>query len=371
MEGYILRGRNIAESAFKQAFSDANGIAALDDFEDVFRDTFITAQDFANIARMGANAVRLPFNAKLVEPLPGRIDKRGIQRLRFALDNAHKNGLGVILDLHAAPGAQNTDWHGDSTGRALLWTDKSYYRRTCSVWEAVADSVKGHPALIGYDILNEPVIDDNRVGLVHSLYKDIVAAIRRVDRVSSIFLEGNRWAQQIDFLADLLDEHTTISIHAYHPLEYTFNFVPFMKYPGRINGEAWQRGKLEKYLLPYAEFGRRHGVRVFVGEFGINWRGGSFGEARYLDDILSVFDGYGFDYTYWTYKAVSNAVFPDGLYQFMPNNPAVRREGPVYGFENYAGLWADERQTVIDTLSSANYTPNTALINTLAKHFKR
>lgn len=371
MEGYILHGRNIAENSFKEAFAAVNGIAALDDFEDVYRDTFITSQDFKNIASFGATTVRLPFNGRLIEPMPGKIDPRGVQRLVTALDAAHKHKLGVILDLHAAPGAQNADWHGDSTGRALLWTDKSFYRRTCAIWEAVADAAKKHPALVGYDVLNEPVVDENRVGVVHALYKDIISTIRSADRTSTIFLEGNRWAQQIDFLADLFDEHTTVSVHAYRPLDYTFNFVPFLKYPGTLDGEKWNKGQIEKYLLPYAEFGRRHGVRVFVGEFGINWRGGSFGEARYLDDILSVFDSYDFDYTYWTYKAVSNAVFPDGLYQYLPNGPAVRREGPVYGFENYAALWNTDRQSVVDVLATENYTANSKLISVLSSHFKR
>ena len=37
-------------------------------------------------------------------------------------------------------------------------------------------------------------------------------------------MEGDIWAQQIDFLKDLISDNIQISIHTYRPLDYTFNF---------------------------------------------------------------------------------------------------------------------------------------------------
>jgi hypothetical protein len=86
---------------------------------------------------------------------------------------------------------------------------------------------------------------------------------------------------------------------------------------------------------------------------------------------MKAYDKAGFDYTYWTYKAVAGATFPDGIYQYLGNNAYVRREGPVYGFENYIKLWKTEKNKIVDFWRTANYTPNRQIISVLKKHFKR
>ncbi|MCK9615502.1 MAG: hypothetical protein M0R48_08365, partial [Candidatus Omnitrophica bacterium] len=87
MEGYILGGRNIAESIFKQNFKKTNGTAALCEFERLFRDNFIKEEDFKNIAQMGANCIRLPFNYRLIKT-------NGLSYLKKALMLADKYDIG-------------------------------------------------------------------------------------------------------------------------------------------------------------------------------------------------------------------------------------------------------------------------------------
>lgn len=369
MEGYILHGRNIPEHAFKKAFLRAHGSSGLKEFERRYRSTFISSADFKNIAAMGADTVRLPFNARLIETGPNRYSDEGLALLVTALDWAHRYGLSVILDMHAACQPQNADWHSDSAGKAALWADGKARTRSLRLWECIADRVRNHPALLGYDVLNEPVLPDANLALLKTYYRDAVRCLRAIDPRSLIYLEGNTWAQRIDFLADLLDDRVALSIHTYQPLTYTFNFTPFQTFPGTCDGEKWSRTRLLRYLEPYARFARRHKTRIYVGEFGINWRGGHFGEAGWLDGILDAFDRYDFDYTYWTYKSVAQNVFPDGLYQYLPNEPFIRREGPVYGWENYAPLWKTERERIVRAWGTEQYTPNRALISVLKRHF--
>ena len=371
MEGYILGGRNIPESRFKQDFRKSYGLRGLQEFEEIFRNTYITEDDFQNIAAISANAIRLPFNCRLIETKPYTYTERGFIFLDKAFAWAKKHNLGVILDLHAARGAQNCDWHGDSDGKAHFWENAEFRDRTCALWEKVADRYKSHPALIGYDVLNEPVIAKEREDALRKFYAKAVKRIRAVDKKHRIFLEGNLWATRIDFLSDLLlDDEITISIHAYEPLSYTFNFTPFLRFPGTMDAETWDATRIARYLTPYADFARKHKTRIFVGEFGINWRGGFWGEAQWLEAMLKAFDGWGFEYTYWTYKAVAGHAFPDGLYQFLPNNKYVRREGPVFGWENYITLWKKERSQIIDSWKTWNFTPNQEIIASLRRHFK-
>jgi len=367
MEGYILGGRNIPESVFKQNFRKVNGKAALSEFTRLFRDNFIKEDDFKNISQMGANCIRLPFNYRLITK---EYPQSGLMYLKKAFTWAHKYNLVVVLDLHAAPGAQNCDWHSDSNGQALFWEKEKFRKETLNLWDKLVSEFKDEPALIGFDVINEPVLGKKPVSLLAAFYKEAVKRIKAIDKKHTIFLEGSLWAQRIDFLKDLIEENVSISIHTYQPLEFTFNFEPFYKFPGKINNELWDREKMRKYLEPYFLFSKNNNVPIFVGEFGINWRGGFWGELNWLTNILETFDEFGFNYTYWTYKAVSGYVFPDGLYQHLQNSKYIMREGPVYGWENYINNFKKEKTKIADFWQTKNFTPNEAIISKLKEYFK-
>lgn len=369
MEGYILGGRNIAESCFKENFKNIYGKSGLEEFQRLFRDNFIREEDFKNIALMGANSIRVPFNCRLIESRPFVYSQEGFSYLDRVLKWSQKYKLGVILDLHAACGAQNEDWHSDSLGGALLWKKESYQERTYSLWEAVADRFKDYSALIGYDVLNEPVMPMKDKSTLKKFYREVIKRIKAIDSRHLLFLEGNRWAQKVSFLGDLVEENVCVSIHTYEPLDYTFNFTPFYKFPGKVTGTLWNPGKIYRYLKPYAEFASTYKARIYVGEFGINWRGGHWGELDWLGNILKCFEELGFGYTYWTYKAVSQNSFPDGIYQYIPNNNYIRRQGHIFGWENYLSLWKSQKNNIVDFWRTRNYTANQAIISKLKQYF--
>lgn len=369
MEGYILGGPNIAESQIKKDFKKSCGEKELKDFENSFRKNFIKKEDFQNIAGLKASHVRLPFNSKLIEKKPYFYSKKNTEIIKKALDWAAEFKLKVILDLHAAPGAQNHDWHGDSCGPANFWQKKSYRNQAVEIWSYLSSKFKNHPGLGGYDLLNEPVTTETNLKKLKTYYQKTIRKIRKNDKINPIFLEGNRWAQQIDFLSDLISNKIIISIHAYQPPSFVFNFSRGLHYPGKIENRLWNRQAILKYLKPYADFSKKNKVNILVGEFGINWRGGFFGEKKYLNDLLSVFDDYGFNYTYWTYKAMANPVFPDGLFQFKNNNNYLKREGPTYGWQNYKLYWKKEKKKIKEFWQTKSFTPNKELLTILKKHF--
>jgi hypothetical protein len=178
------------------------------------------------------------------------------------------------------------------------------------------------------------------------------------------------WAQNIDFLKDLIGENIWVSIHAYQPLNYTFNFSRFTGFPGKIDGSLWDKSSIRKYLEPYFVFSTKNKVNIFVGEFGINWRGGYFGELEWLKSILKTCEDFGFGYTYWTYKAVSGSVFPDGLYQYFQNNKYINRLGPIFGWETYLKFWGREKKEIVDFWKTANFVPNKNIIAVLENSFR-
>ena len=363
MEGYILHSPNVGEQVFKKGFKKTLGQKALDSFEKDFRGHFIQEKDIRAIAGFGFNCIRVPFHYRLIEKRPYRYDEEGLQYLDKLLGWAEKYRIWVILDLHAACGSQNHDWHSDSLGKALLWKSKEFRRRTFLLWEFLADRYKDRETIAGYDLLNEAVLGDTR--LLNAFYKELIQTIRGVDRNHLLFVEGNIWATDLKCLDDFSDDKVVLSIHFYQPLEFTFNLVPSLKYPFRGKDQRWNKSALKKMLSGCEKIARMRERPVYVGEFGVNSRQGFFKEDQWLKDILECFKEFGFHWTYWTYKAVKNSVFPDGIFSCVENPPWVNRQGPRMGWETYRGLWPEHKKEIVRFWLTENFQENSILLNIL------
>ncbi|MDP2921041.1 MAG: cellulase family glycosylhydrolase [Candidatus Omnitrophota bacterium] len=360
MEGYILQGRNIAEKVLKKEFKKRYGQKELDNFSSLYRNNFIQESDFKNIASLNLNCIRLPFNYRVLEE--DRIDL-----LDKAVDFCEKYNIYCILDMHAAPGSQNEDWHADSEGKAELWTNNKYQERFFELWELAADKFKGRDIIAGYDVLNEPVIRTPDAGKVlRKLYMSLVKRIRAIDKGHIIFLEGNTWSQVLEDIGEPFSENLSYSAHFYHPLEFTFNFQKGLKYPGDILGEQWARDTIKRRLEIYYNHSKKWNIPIFLGEFGVNSRDGYYGEFEWLKDTISCFRDFKFHWTYWTYKAAANSVFPDGIYQYLANPLWVNRQGPVSGWENFYDLWDSHKEKIAESWKTENFTKQESLANLLA-----
>lgn len=117
------------------------------------RASFITQTDLDWIADHGLNAVRVPVPHWVYggyEPYVACIDQ-----VKWVMDAAHAAGLGVLLDLHTAPGSQNGQDHSGRIG-PVQWNTLSNRKQTVSLLERLVVDFGNHPALIGIELLNEP-----------------------------------------------------------------------------------------------------------------------------------------------------------------------------------------------------------------------
>ncbi|MBF0483198.1 MAG: glycoside hydrolase family 5 protein [Candidatus Omnitrophica bacterium] len=363
MEAYILHAPNYAEHLFKKKFAQVLGEDVLAEFECAFRDNFIQEEDFKNIKKLGFNCIRVPFNYRVVAPAMSGKDRGGLKYLDLAVEWAEKYGIWVILDLHAAPGSQNHDWHSDSDGRAKLWTHRSNQKKTLAVWEFVANRYKDCKSVAGYDLLNESVLEDT--ALLNKFYKEIIKTIRSVDKNHILFIEGNKWATNIACLDEFEDDNYVLSIHSYEPLHFTFHFEPGLRYPLKSLNYKCDRSTLAKHLKQYADIGRKRQVPLYNGEFGVHYREGFYGEDLWVLDMVSIMNDLGIHWTYWTYKAIKNSVFPDGLYSYYPNPVWVNRMGPVSGWDTFSRLWKEHKNAKALSWRTQEFKLNKEILNGL------
>ncbi len=186
----------------------------------------------SQLAKNGFNLVRLGMTWDAVEPEPGQYDEEYLDRVQKVADLCEKYGIYFYLDMHqdlytGLPGlagdgapywacitggakfkpaklvwAEGYFW-GKATHRAFdnFWNDvplegktiQTYYR---NMWAHVADRFKDHPALFGYDMLNEPFpgSDGGKVfaKLVGSIAKTVITDKRcGIIRMAKLLFSGN------------------------------------------------------------------------------------------------------------------------------------------------------------------------------------
>ncbi len=366
MEAYFMHSPNTAEQLFKKNFVKHLSPSALKSFEKSFRDNFIREADIKTIKSLGFNCMRVPFNCRLIETKPYSYSKTGLSYLDRVVAWARKYKIWVILDLHAAPGAQNNDWHGDSLGPADLWAKESNRKRVYALWQFIAKRYKEEEWVAGYDVLNESVTTNTK--LLNSFYKKAIEAIRAVDTKHILFIEGNNWATDIKCLDEFDDDNYVLSIHNYEPLDLTFNFVPFLKYPLKSKKRTYNKALLKKHLDQYVKISKKRNVPIYVGEFGVHYRKNTCGEIDWLTDVLDLFNKNNFHWTYWTYKAVKHYMFPDGIFSYYENPPWVNRPGPVTGWNTYYLHWRKSKAAMIRSWRSKEFKENKLTLKALRNH---
>lgn len=347
MEDFI-NGYSGAEHTLRHEMAQALGAARAQFFFDRLLDHFFNESDIEYIRSLGATVVRLPLNYRHFEDdsAPFVYKEAGFARLARVLDWCAKHGLYAILDLHAVQGWQNVHWHCDNASSiGLFWHQRHYQDRFVALWCEIARRFQGRAEVAGYNLINEPCTGNQRGDLpwniydnyrpewplINSVYRRAVSAIREIDPGHIIFLEGDRYSYQFSGLDAPFAENLVYSSHNY----IAAGFGPG-KYPGvidlpgpRTSGpEHWDLARQEQVFREHegTVFTERHGVPLWVGEFGSVYNGPSDqvpDRLRALDDQLGIFARHGAHWTTWTYKDVGIM----GLVTLDPQSEYLQRVG--------------------------------------------
>ncbi|KAL7420963.1 Endo-1,4-beta-xylanase 5 [Cryptotrichosporon argae] len=230
-------------------------------FFDKFLEYFFGEEDAKAFAGMGLNCLRLPVNYRHFEDdMNPRVFKReGLKHLDRVIDLCAKHGIYTVIDLHAAPGGQNIDWHADAGNhQALFWEHKDFQDRTILIWEHLAEHYKNNTSIAGYNILNEPT-DIEHVRVL-AFYERAEKAVRAIDPHHILFWDGNTFGADLSHFGEPLPN----SVYACHDYsKYGFPGAPSL-FSGKKEEVEWH----ERSFARKAEYMRKIGGPVWNGEFG-------------------------------------------------------------------------------------------------------
>jgi len=230
--------------------------------------------------------------------LGGKLDE-----LDQALEACRRYGLKVVVDLHTPPGGRYESMD------LAIFHEPVYQDHFVALWQEIARRYQGHPAVWGYDLVNEPVQNaPSPPGVADYLGAQVRAAkaIREVDAQVPIFIEAAEWdsAQGFRELEPVEVPNVIYEAHMYVPGEFThqgvFGPATGVAYPGLIGNTMWDQEQLRRVLQPVREFQLAYNVHIYLGEFSaIRWAPGA---ADYLRDCIELFEEYGWDWTYHAYR---------------------------------------------------------------------
>jgi hypothetical protein len=244
------------------------GPAATEQFFEIYRANYVEEKDVAAIAEWGFDHIRLPFHYDVFfDPATATFKEDGFALLDEFLRWCRTHNIHVILDMHAAPGAQNSLNISDSDGTARLWTE-------------IARRYAEEPLIIGYDLINEPVLPEGVTSVdLRALNVRLTQAIRAVDTNHILFIEGNWFATDFTGLTPPFDDNMVYAFHKYW--------------------NATDQGTIQ-YLL---NIRRQYNVPLWLGESGEN-------SNTWFYEVTRMLERNDVGWNWWTHKKIETTTSP-------------------------------------------------------------
>ncbi|TEB18768.1 glycoside hydrolase [Coprinellus micaceus] len=309
MENFIT-GYPGCEFQIREALAEAIGEQKASLFFDKFLEYFFQDEDAAFFKSLGLNAIRIAFNYRHFEDdmNPRVLKESGFKHLDRVIDICAKHGIYTILDMHTAPGGQNTDWHSDHGSHvANFWNHKDFQDRSLWLWSELAKHYKGNKWIAGYNPLNEPT--DSKHCRVVEFYDKVHKVIRAEDPDHIIFFDGNTFASDFSQFGDAHKnwDNTAYSIHDY-------SLFGFPNPPELYTGTDEQKHRLKRSYQKKRAWMDERGLCVWNGEWGPvyarkQYEGDKTDETntvRYkvLEDQLKLYDQDRLSWSIWLYKDI-------------------------------------------------------------------
>ncbi len=262
------------------------------------------------------------------------VNANDLRALRAVLDAADAAGEKVVLTMLSLPGARWSQ-HNNGVEERKIWTSFAEQDRAIACWRDLAAALRDHPAIVGYNILNEPSPERVAPALpdwytgdyaawyarvrgtpadLNLFYRKAVAAIRQVDPQTPIVLDSGFFATPWAFkvLEPVDDSRVLYSFHMYEPYTFTNhrNQGKF-RYPGAVpTGEGdtpvavnWDRPQMASFLKPVADWQERNHVpanRILAGEFGVTRT--NPGAVQYMTDVIATLESRGWHWAFYGYR---------------------------------------------------------------------
>ncbi len=287
-----------------------------------------TDEDLNWIVDWGFDFIRLPMaypryvqfdRSRHITPAEVlNINTEEADRIEGFVRKAVGRGLHVSVNLHRTPGyCINAGFFEPYD----LWKSKEAQEAFAFHWGMWAKRFKDVPASkISFDLLNEPCLrsdmNDQHArnspipgDLYRTVAKAAVDAIRAANPDRLVIADGNNVGNTVT--PDLNDLNIAQSCRGYFPGLISHYKAPWANkdpercpmpvWPGTMNGELFNKQRLEKYYRPWIELARS-GVGVHCGECGCWNKTPHAVFLAWFEDVLDILASHWIGYALWNFR---------------------------------------------------------------------
>lgn len=252
-----------------------------------------------------------PSNSNYVDPSdPDYVNKvwsETFEQLDNILDISEEYNLKVIVSMNKVPYKKLEE---------AFWDNPLHLDLLINTWQVLTTRLSDRgDVILGYDLLNEPGYGS--IAEWQILAQGIADAIREIDPMRTLIMECALGANPMGFngLVPLNNDNVIYSFHMYLPHAFTHQNLledspARPEYPGtsltqsweltRSGNIFWDKNTLKESLQPVIDFQNTYNVPILVGEFSaVRWSPGAY---DYIRDAINIFEEYGWDWIYHTYR---------------------------------------------------------------------
>ncbi|MBJ6109733.1 cellulase family glycosylhydrolase [Hymenobacter sp. BT523] len=379
-EGYMMKpGYGGTQGSVKKVLYQAGlSDAAVEKFYRQYRDNFITKADIDFIAQQGFNCIRLPLHYDLFLTEAQRAVRNGVIRgtvpyagyvarlkewqqkgelfrepqklaairiIDKTLAWCAANKLYVVLDLHAAPGAQGTDANiSDALQTNDFWQEPVYQDITNGLWATLARRYKNDGRIAMYDLVNEPNHVPGGNPAIQKMFERLINTVRAEGDQHLLLLEGNGFGNNYNDIEPKAFGHPENLVYNAH--RYDLKKYPLSNAPDATNPDANQLGTIGNLLA----FRQAQNVPVWVGETGEN-------SPAWMGEAARNLNAAGIGWCQWTYKRFNDKPIA-----------ALLRIKPPYIVDVKS---AAELPPILENIKLKNCLPNPDVIAALRAELKK
>lgn len=260
-----------------------------------------------------------------------KINRTDLRLLKKVLNEAEKHELKIIVAMFSLPGCRTSRYNGDKSDYRL-WKEEKYQIQAIKFWQQLAKEIKNHPAVVGYDLLNEPhpellyeheeanqnfiewfkKIKDSPAD-INRFNRRMVSAIRKVDKYTPIFLEGYFYAdpKSMPFMEPVDDDAVFYTFHnpapwqfaAYRANKKRYSYPDKMPEEWNGPGKKWTIDNLSTLLDPVRDFIKKNKIpayKIVASELWCDRR--VKGCKEYLADAIKLYNDNNWHWAFYAFR---------------------------------------------------------------------
>lgn len=340
----VLRGTNVAS---------ANKGDSVDD-----RHLPDSVESQEHLAGFGWNGVRFLISWGAVEPAPGEYDEGYLDELETWMDWYADHGVHVVLDMHQdvygwavggngapdwavetdglepQPLAEGQPWYLAAADPAVQAAYRNFWHperghpelqdHFFAAWAHVAERFADHPAVIGYDLFNEPVFANGDLAETLAVQEEAAAGRFRNETLTAFMQRGVETIRAVDDDAWVFVQPTSLlnafpyagdleaaGIRDPRPEGPRLGYAPHLYEPAVHDGHGYAPdspyvARWEELRVAEAE---ALGATLYIGELG--GPPDQDGMAAYAADVLAMADRAMAGWAQWSWDPAER---PDGAW---------------------------------------------------------